>query len=144
MAEAFGIAAGAITVIELTSKLIGRCKHIIEMTRDASQDLNRVLVELSSLNAALYSLSFLSSAGCENLRHLESAEGALKGCEDAVTQLATELDGLVIASQNAPGKRQKIQGSMKWCFKESKTRKLLDDILQHKTTITLTLLGEVT
>jgi predicted nucleic acid-binding Zn-ribbon protein len=147
MAEAFGVAAGALTVIELTAKLISQCKHLIETTRDAPQDLNRILVEIASLKAALESLHYLSSAGSEfsdNVRRLEDAEGAVKGCEDAVTQLAAELDGLVLGSQSAPKKREKIQNSLKWCFKESKARKLLDDILQHKTTITLTLLGEVT
>lgn len=147
MAEAFGVAAGALTVIELTSKLIGQCKHLIETTRDAPQDLNRILVEISSLKAALESLHYLSSAGRDfsnNVRRLEGSEGAIKGCKDAVAQLATELDGLALGSQCAPSKRQKIQGSLKWCFKESNARKLLGDILQHKTTIMLTLLGEVT
>jgi hypothetical protein len=130
MAEAFGVAAGALTVIELTAKLISQCKHLIETTRDAPQDLNRILVEIASLKAALESLHYLSSAGSE--------------FSDNVTQLAAELDGLVLGSQSAPKKREKIQNSLKWCFKESKARKLLDDILQHKTTITLTLLGEVT
>ena len=147
MAEAFGIAAGALTVIELTSKLISQCKHLIETTRNAPQDLNRILVEITSLKAALDSLHFLSSAGCDfsdNVRRLKDAEGAVKGCEDAVSQLTAELDGLALGSQCAPGKRQKIQGSLKWCFKESNARKLLDDILQLKTTIVLTLVGEVT
>lgn len=147
MAEAFGVAAGALTVIELTSKLIRQCKHLIETTRDAPQDLNRVLVEIASLKAALESLHYLSSAGCDlpgNVRTLDSTEGALKGCADAVSQLATELDGLALGSQSPPTKRQKVEGSLKWCFKESRARKILDDILQHKTTIVLTLLGDVT
>ena len=147
MAEAFGIAAGALTVIELTSKIISQCKHLIETTRDAPQDLNRILIEIASLKAALESLHFLSSARCDfsnHVRQLEDADGAVKGCKDAVTQLAAELDGLALGSQSPLRKRERIQGSLKWCFKESKARKLLDDILQHKTTIMLTLLGEVT
>jgi len=147
MAEAFGIAAGALTVIELTSKLISQCKYLIETTQDAPQDLNRILVEIASLKAALESLHYLSSAGCDfsdNVRRLENAGGAVKGCEDAVAQLAAELDGFALGSQSGPRKRQKIQSSLKWCFKESKARKLLDDILQHKTTIMLTLLGDIT
>ncbi|KAF1951136.1 hypothetical protein CC80DRAFT_386702, partial [Byssothecium circinans] len=146
MAEAFGVAAGVLTIIELTSKLISQCKHLIETTRDAPQDLNRILVEIASLKAALESFHYLSSAGTDfsdNVKRLEDAEGAVKGCEDAVAQLALELDGLALGSQSAHRKRQRIQGSLKWCFKESKARKLLDDILQHKTTIMLTLLGEI-
>jgi len=70
----------------------------------------------------------------------------VEGCRGTVEELAKELDGLTLAnvSHVAPGKRQRIKGSMQWCLKESKTRKLLDEMMQHKSTLTLALLGEIT
>jgi hypothetical protein len=149
MAEAFGVAASALTVIELTAKIISKCKHLIETAYHAPQDLRQIFIETSSLKAALESLHYLSTTDCafsDTVKNLEDAEGAVIGCRDTITRLAAELDGLSLSSGTwgAPGKRQMIQGSLKWCLKETKVRKLLDDALRHKTTIMLVLLGEVT
>jgi hypothetical protein len=36
-----------------------------------------------------------------------------------------------------------LKGSLKWCLKESKSRKLLEAIQQHKSAISLALLSDV-
>jgi hypothetical protein len=149
MAEPFGIAVGVMTVIEATAKVIKTCKHLIETAHDAPKELCHIFIEISSLKATLESLNYLSSADCDfsdAVRGLIEADGAVQGCRNTVEQLAVELDGLSIAnsSQATLGKRQKLKGSLKWCLKESKARKLLDEAVQHKSTICLTLLGEVT
>jgi hypothetical protein len=70
----------------------------------------------------------------------------VEGCRNTVEELSKELDGLSLAntSHTAPAKRQRLKGSLQWCLKETKTRKLLDEMMQHKTTLTLALLGEIT
>jgi len=148
MAEAFGVAAGALTVIDLTAKVISKCKHLIETAHDAPKDLRHIFIEISSLKTTLESLQYLSAADsdfADAVRDLNEVDGAVKGCRRAVEQLAAELDGLSIStnSQTAPGKRQMLKGSLKWCLKESKARKLLEEAMQHKATISPALLGEV-
>lgn len=70
----------------------------------------------------------------------------MEGCRGTVDELSKELDRLSLDNtlQTTPGKRQRIKGSVTWRLSESKTRKLLDQAIQHKTTLTLALLGEIT
>lgn len=148
MAEAFGIAAGVLTVIDLSVKVISKCKHLIETTKDAPKDLRQIFIEISPLKATLESLKFLSDTDSEfsgTLQSLNEVEGAVRGCHNAVDELSKELDGLSISqsSQATQGKRQMLKGSLKWCLKESRAQKLLDDAVRHKSTISLALIGEV-
>lgn len=80
------------------------------------------------------------------MQSLADTNGVVEGCRSTVDELSKELDGLSIANSShiTPSKRQRIKGTLKWCLKEDKTRKLLDETIQHKTTLTLALLGEVT
>lgn len=111
------------------------------------QDLRHIFIELSSLKAVLESFDFLSRAEfSDTAQSLGDADGLVEGCRGTVDELSKELDGLSLAntSQVAPRKRQRIEGSLQWCLKESKARKLLDEMVQHKTTLTLALLSEIT
>ena len=94
MAELFDITAGVLTVIEITTKIISKCKHLIETTRDALKDLRHIFVEISSLKAVFESLQFLSDTDTDfsdAIQNLTSTTGAVKGCRDTVEQLAQEL-----------------------------------------------------
>jgi hypothetical protein len=151
MAEAFGVAAGIITVIESSAKVIKVCKHLIETAHDAPRDLCHIFIEISSLNAALESLKYLRNSECDVsdlLRQLDVDNGAIAGCRDTIEELEAELNGLSLSpregSQKGPGKKERVKGSLQWCLKESKAMKLLDQVLQYKSTIMLTLVGEVT
>lgn len=149
MAEAFGVGAGILTVIELTAKITSRCKYLIETAQDAPRDLRHIFVEISSLKSVLESFQFLfesESGFSDTVQNLGNVDGTVQGCRTTVEDLARELDGISLSqgSQTTVGKRQKIRGSLNWCLKESKARKLLADIAQHKATITLTLLSDLT
>jgi hypothetical protein len=81
-------------VIDLSVKVINTCKHLTETTKDAPKDLRQIFVEISSLKAALESLKFLSDVDSEfsdTLRSLHGVEGAVRGCRNAVEELAKEL-----------------------------------------------------
>ncbi|KAF2794499.1 hypothetical protein K505DRAFT_26200 [Melanomma pulvis-pyrius CBS 109.77] len=119
MAEIFGVAAGVLTVIDLSAKII----------------------------TTLESLQYLSAAESDfsdTIRDLNEVEGAVKGCRNTIEELAAELDGLAISknAQTILGKRQMLKGSLRWCLKESRARKLLEEAIQHKSTISLALLSE--
>ena len=149
MAELFNITAGVLTVIKITTKIISKWKHLIETTRDALKDLRHIFVEISSLKAVFESLQFLSDTDTDfsdAIQNLTSTTGAVKGCRDTVEQLAQELSSppVYLDSYSGTGKRQRLKGSFQWCLIEDHARKLVQQVSQHKTTITLTLVSEAT
>ncbi|KAI0126172.1 hypothetical protein BJ170DRAFT_597396 [Xylariales sp. AK1849] len=147
MAEAIGLAASIIAVVDLSVKVVGRCKSIIETAKDAPRDLRALLVEVSSLKSALENLDFLSNINCQfsqTALKQPGLEEAVKGCHTTLGDLVEALGSLAIqdSRQTAPRKRQKVKDAISWTWKEDTAKKLLADLLQHKTTITLSLLSQ--
>ncbi|KAF2649992.1 hypothetical protein K491DRAFT_721180 [Lophiostoma macrostomum CBS 122681] len=103
MAEAFGIVSGALTVVEASTKVISKCKHLIETVQDAPKDLQHVLIEISTLQATLNSLHYISAThpdfSCVCI-HMVEVNGAVEGCRSIVEELARELDGLSILGES--------------------------------------------
>lgn len=149
MAEALALTTGILTVIDVTAKLISKCKKLIEDARDAPRDLRHIMVELSSLKSVLENLKFLADADSEfsdTVKKMDKVDGAVKGCGAAVEKLSEELDGLIL--EDPPdakiSKGQRLKTALIWSLKErSRARKLLGDIGEYKATISLTLIHEV-
>ncbi|KAF2106329.1 hypothetical protein BDV96DRAFT_654718 [Lophiotrema nucula] len=139
MAEALGIVSGSLTVLELTVKVFKQCKHLIETTQDAPRDLKHIFIEISSLKAVLESFDTLSQGSLHD-------KSVVEGCRSTVDEISQELEGLSITHglSVGSGKRQRIKGALKWTMKEEKVRKLLDETILHKSTITLAMLGDIT
>ncbi|KAF7537322.1 hypothetical protein G7054_g3825 [Neopestalotiopsis clavispora] len=147
MAEALGLASSIITVIELSAKAVKQCKHIIDTARDAPRDLRNILVEVSSLKAALENLDYLNKVDHDFAEEVSNQKGignAVHECEETLGDLVKQLGDLSIrdSRQTRPGKRAKIKAAFQWTWNETTARKLLNDVLQHKTTITLGLLTQ--
>jgi len=137
--------AEILAVLDLSAKVVTRCKAVIETARDAPRDLRVILVEVSSLNSALENLKFLSSIDCEfaeEVSNQQGVEAAVKGCQNTLTNLVDQLGSLSISDsqQTGPSKRKKIKTAASWAWKEGQAKKLLADVLQYKTTIMLGLL----
>ncbi|KAF2732602.1 hypothetical protein EJ04DRAFT_513764 [Polyplosphaeria fusca] len=141
MAEVLGITCGVVTAIETTLKVIKQCKHLIETTHDAPKDLRQIFVEVTSLNATLESLQFLSVADSDFsdvVRGMNELNGAVHGCHSVMDELAQELDGLQILDtgsnnvQTATSRKQRIKRLIKWVSKESKVFKLLEQARAHQ------------
>ncbi|KAK9771655.1 putative Fungal N-terminal domain-containing protein [Seiridium cardinale] len=117
MAEVLGLASSIIAVLDLSAKVVKQCKAIIETARDAPKDLRNILVEVSSLKSALENLQFLTKIDCEFAEEISNQNGlqnAVKGCGETLV----------------------------WTWKEATARKLISELLQYKTTITLGLLTQ--
>ncbi|ETS76160.1 hypothetical protein PFICI_11547 [Pestalotiopsis fici W106-1] len=147
MAEALGLASSIITVIELSAKAVKQCKHIIDTARDAPKDLRNILVEVSSLKAALENLDYLTKIDHDFAEEVSNQKGignAVNKCEETIGDLVKQLGDLTIrdSRQTQPGKRAKIKAAIAWTWNETTARKLINDVLQHKTTITLGLLTQ--
>jgi hypothetical protein len=94
----------------------------------------------------LESFEFLSRPEfTDATQSLANPDGIIEGCRSTVEEISRSLDGLSLTnvSHVAPGKRQRIKGALQWGMKETNLRKLLDDTMKHKSTITLALLGEI-
>jgi nicotinate-nucleotide pyrophosphorylase len=147
MAEALGLASSIITVIELSAKAVKQCKHIIDTARDAPRDLRNILVEVSSLKAALENLDYLNKIDHDFAEEVSNQKGignAVHKCEETLGDLVKQLGDLSIrdSRQTRPGKRAKLKAAIQWTWNETTARKLINDVLQHKTTITLGLLTQ--
>ena len=140
--SAVGLIASVGSLIDLSVRVIGTCKSLIETARDAPRDLRAVLVEISSLNSALENLRFLAGADAEFARACASDTGigrAIEGCRAALEDLVKELGDLAVSKA---GRREALKMAVGWTWKEGTVTKLLGRMLQFKSTITLGLLGQ--
>ena len=145
MAEAIAVGASVIAIIQIADRIIGQCKFYIETARDAPSDLRVILVETSTLKVILENLNFLSA--CDGplstaTGRISGANGPIEGC----LRTAAELEKLfpLDASQTTRRKTSKrrldsVLTALAWPLKESKARKLLDEMTRYKTTISLAL-----
>jgi len=147
MADPFSLAVSSFGLLELSAKIIGQCKHIITTAKDAPRELRIILVEVSALEAALKNLNFLADAECgftEEAANLNGLNNTVESCRGTLEDLVKELGSLSVsdAIPVGAGKRQRVKAAVKWVWRESEAKKLLNSVLQHKTTITLSLLSQ--
>jgi hypothetical protein len=148
MAEVIALGASIIAVIQISDRIISLTKHYIESVQGAPRDLHIIRIETSTFKAVFESLKFVYDSGnavLGNLQNLAGWDGAVVGCRRVVSDLEKLIDAEV--DTTVRGKRRKIQAtlsSLAWPLKESKARKLLDEMARYKTTITLALSSEST
>jgi|SRR3569833_36087 len=143
--EAVAIGASILAFIQVADRVIDLCKSYLESVRDAPSDLRKILVETSALRAILENLQFLRS--CDHgpaTLHLPHLERSITECLMAIT----EMEGLFPSSSSThpvSSKRRKARITLKalaWPLKENRAKKLLGEMVQHKTTISLALTTE--
>ncbi|KAK4158998.1 hypothetical protein QBC43DRAFT_193013, partial [Cladorrhinum sp. PSN259] len=150
MAEAFGLVASIIAVVQLTDRIATVCKFCIESLEDCPQDLRGILIEISSTRALFDNLDFLRQHDPHSTSFLEKlggANGPVMECHAAVKELENLLpwDYFCIARENRT-KRQKADIMFKmlaWPLKQSRAKELLSRIVQHKTSINTAVSVEV-
>lgn len=149
MAEALAVAGSVFAIVQVADRVIDLCKYYLRTVSDAPSDLRLILMEVSTLKTILKNANFLSEAqpdASDTIKTLSSDNGPITGCRQSIV----ELEKLLHVDPNKPipqrrSKKQKIQAGfaeLKWPFREKKARKLLEEILRFKTTITLALIAE--
>ncbi|KAF2803858.1 uncharacterized protein BDZ99DRAFT_546446 [Mytilinidion resinicola] len=140
MAEAIGLVANVIAVIQISETVIKVCKFYIESLHDAPSDLRAMLIEVSTLKTILENLQFLLTCGIGvglskvlNTYNLFGVDGPIEGCKKTVEK----IEGLFPAPTSGSSKVRSAFAALAWPLKESKARKLLTDLVQYKTTISL-------
>lgn len=136
MADPLSIGASIIAFIEITNRVISTCKYCIETINDAPKDIQMVLGETTSLEAIIETLK---ASGAEPL--------ALDVTLEICRRCLSALEGLLPKSQKdnaSNSKRRKITfAELAWPLKESKARKLLAEVSQHKATLLLAISGDM-
>ncbi|KAK7915225.1 hypothetical protein PG985_012928 [Apiospora marii] len=102
MAEALGVAASVIAVIELTNRVVELCRAYLGSATEASRDLRRILAEVSAVKAILENLQFLGENDAEFsgvLQILERRDGLIPQCARCVA----ELERLFPPGSSGPG-----------------------------------------
>ena len=143
MAE-IAAAASVIAIIQITDRIVGLCKFYIETVKDVASDLRLILLEVSTLKTIFENLDFLIAHNCgvsTAVSTLSGKDGAIEGCCRSITELEKLFpsDWKQTAGQNT-SKKQRMKATwaaLPWPLKENKARKLLDEIMRYKTTITL-------
>jgi hypothetical protein len=148
MAEAVALGASIIAVIQISDRIISLTKQYIETVRSAPRDLHAIRIETSTLKAIFESLKFLHDSEnppSDYVQSLDGQNGPVEGCRRSLSGLERLLGSGI--DTTVQGKRRKIQATLNglaWPLKEAKARKLLDEVLQYKTTISLALSSEST
>jgi hypothetical protein len=144
--DGLSAAASIIAVIQISERIIGLTKHYIEAVHDAPRDLHVIRIEASTLKAVFESLKLLQDsehALSTNLKKLGEEDSAVGGCRRSVSELEKLLDPT--PQPTSGGRRRKIQATLNnlaWPLKQDRAKKLLEEILRYKTTITLLLTTE--
>ncbi len=156
MAEAIALGASIIAFIQVADRVIGLCKVYLELEAagNAPVHLRAVLVETLAVKAILESLGFLISCddGGSLLKQasLAADHGPIPECHRIVAELEALFppDNLTPA---LPGvlariKSQKVKAALTalaWPLKETKAKRLVEQLAGHKATISLALTTEV-
>ncbi|KAF4419067.1 Vegetative incompatibility HET-E-1 [Fusarium acutatum] len=94
MAEALGVVASAIAVIQISKEVISACKFYIEALRsDAPTSLRTVLIEVSTLKSVLENLEFISKSTFATLAW-PLKQGQV---QDLLQQINRHKDGIQLA-----------------------------------------------
>ena len=142
MAEALGIAASILTVIDITNRVLSFCRNYAAAAKGAPWELSKLTTELKSLSRTLDSIKELHSS------HGIDAEGPLA---EAVIAYCRE-GGLITKELKGLEKKLGVpnwieQGSrgaaflqaLKWPLKEKEVKKILDSIERWKSSLDLAL-----
>ncbi|KAK4167201.1 hypothetical protein QBC43DRAFT_231228 [Cladorrhinum sp. PSN259] len=150
MAEAIGLTASIIAIVQIAGVITKACKSFIDGVEDYPKDLRRIYVEVSSLVVVFKGLELLDPADridSEVLATILGPDGPVQGCQEALKRLEKLLSSNSVQSSDGPRtKKQRLQVSLAglaWPLKAGTAKKILEEIMQHKTTINLALGGEV-
>lgn len=150
MAEAIGIFASIIAIVQITDRVIGLCKFYIETVHDAPSDLRSILLETSMMKAILENVDPLVSSsgdGTSILKRLSGPHSPIQACHTIMTKMEALFPSSSHQARDNPSKRQKVKASLAnlaWPFKAEKAKKLMGDLSNVRATINLALTVQTT
>ena len=146
--ETLGVVGSVIAIVQISKTIISLCEFYIDEVDGASSDLQAILIELSALKGIAKSLQYLTQPNVANsalLNQLAAVTGPIEGCKKALKELEALFPSAAASMNNQRTKRRKLDAAvavLAWPLKKGKAKKLLQIIIQHKTTINLALTAE--
>jgi Fungal N-terminal domain of STAND proteins len=146
VAETLGVVSSIISIVQISQEIISLCQFYIDAVNGTSSDLRAILIEVSTLEGIAKSLQYLTQPNVTNsvlLNQLAAVTGPIEGCKKALKELETLFPPAVLAPNGQRSKRLDAAiATLAWPLKRGKAKKLLQEIMQHKTTISLALTAE--
>jgi len=148
VAETLGVVASIIAIVQISKTIISSCQLYIDAIDGAPSDLRVILIEVSTLKGIAKSLQYLTQPNVANsalLNQLTEVTGPIEGCKNALKELEGLFPPAAVSTKNKGSKRRKLNtaaAALAWPLKAGKAKKLLQEIVQHKTTINLALTAE--
>jgi len=149
MAEAVALAASVFAVIQLAERVASICKFYIGRVDDYPKDLRLIYVEVGSLRVLFEGLSFLNkedSKESSTLRALQGEDGPVQRCKKAVEELEKLFPPVPRPSSSRRMKKEKLRmalAGLAWPLKAGTAKKLLEEIMQYKATISVALQSQL-
>ncbi|KAL8993437.1 MAG: hypothetical protein Q9169_006341 [Polycauliona sp. 2 TL-2023] len=149
MAEALGLTASIITVLQLTQSVLSVCYDYGAALKGSSWELTKVKDELEGfrtivqhveplMRAADLSDPSIPNGRLPTLKALCEPEGVLQSCRADLKSLEDKLKGSKWTDELGPRRKALLQ-SLKWPFQERDTRKFLERIARYKDILTAAL-----
>lgn len=138
------ISASVIAFIQIADRVIRACKHCIDTIKDAPKDMQMILGEAISLRAIIDSLNpaDMHASTAKLVPSLFAQSGPVEGCRRCLSA----LEGLIPPEETQgtlQSKRKITFVELAWPLKESKARRLMAEISQHKATLLLAMTGDI-
>lgn len=147
--EVLGSIASVVAIVQIIDRVAGACKSYVDAFHDYPRDLRLIYVETLSLKAVFQSLDFLDPNDPDDaavLQALKNPDGPVKGCKEVLGDLDKLLPRALPQISRKGGKRQRLDSALvalAWPLKSERARKLLDDLMLHKSTISMMLDGKL-
>jgi hypothetical protein len=125
MAEALGLAASVIAVIDLSAKVASRCSEYYANVKNARSDIKRLQGEAQRLKKTLErAQSLCNGPNCANLQASQTLRDEVKDCRIQLAQLETKLE---------PRTRQKVMSrcgirALKWPFRSAEVDGIIEKL----------------
>ncbi|KAE9570958.1 hypothetical protein CGMCC3_g12961 [Colletotrichum fructicola] len=127
MAEALGIASSVLAVAELSANIGSRCVKYYKAVKNARADIERVRVEVYSLQSvANNALKLLEGPQGAGLKASQQLAIAVRGAESRLEQLEVELR----PSSARKALSRMHSRALKWPFKSKEVEGIVKDIEQ--------------
>ncbi|RYP43887.1 hypothetical protein DL768_009592 [Monosporascus sp. mg162] len=136
MAEIFGVAASAITVVELSAKVAALCLQYSKDVKNAGNDIARIHQEVTNLKAASEAvLRLLKSANGIRLQASQELHATLENSSSQLQKLENEL------TPGIPRKAMKRIGfrALKWPFESRDVEQIVQGFGRYTQIVSLAL-----
>ena len=149
MAEAVALAASVFAVIQLSERIASICRFYIGSVDDYPKDLRLIYVEIGSLKVLFEGLSFLDQQDEQEnatLRALQGGNGPVESCKQAIEELGKLFPPVPTGASSSRRFKEKLRAgfaALEWPLKANTARRLLEEIMKYKTTISLALQSQL-